>query len=421
MERTQPSWLMSLQWRWIYLLASRLIAGLILGLIFLSVFTGPRWLILCPIAGLAVGFIDAIRFEKNRKPFLFPSASSHWKPILLILEVGLSVALTVSIVSGLVTSLYIPQFLSDLFAFHFADLTVQFQTFFSDLVSHLRFWLNDGLVAGAIFGFIFGLRAQWQNADNDIQVVSALAWSGRQALLGAIIGLLVWPVFEIIHDLSLWFLDDLTIPLIQLITAPTITQQSYPFLDRLSEGWNLTGAFPILWLYYSLRGLLIGALVFGLTTKSIDESSHGSHTLSLKVGPLFAIVGIIVSWIGHRQELYYLGGQDYSIRIALQWGVLFWSLAFLRYGGLDTIQHGILQLILRVQRLTPFPYRPFLNHATDAIILQRVGPGYRFIHRLLQDHLAAQYRGPSQNQPEPNNSPLPNRKRSRPQVPGRGE
>ncbi|MEA5508769.1 hypothetical protein VB715_03245 [Crocosphaera sp. UHCC 0190] len=36
---------------------------------------------------------------------------------------------------------------------------------------------------------------------------------------------------------------------------------------------------------------------------------------------------------------------------------------------------------------TPWNYARFLDYCTEQLLLQRVGGGYRFIHRLLQEHL----------------------------------
>jgi hypothetical protein len=58
------------------------------------------------------------------------------------------------------------------------------------------------------------------------------------------------------------------------------------------------------------------------------------------------------------------------------------------YGGLDFIQHYTLRLILVIQGHTPRNYAGFLDYTVDRIFLQKVGGGYRFIHRLLLEHFA---------------------------------
>ncbi len=63
-------------------------------------------------------------------------------------------------------------------------------------------------------------------------------------------------------------------------------------------------------------------------------------------------------------------------------GGVFW------FGGLDVMQHYTLRLILLIQGHTPGNYVRFLDYAVDHIFLQKVGGGYRFIHRLLLEHFA---------------------------------
>ncbi|QIR41709.1 NACHT domain-containing NTPase (plasmid) [Tolypothrix sp. PCC 7910] len=65
--------------------------------------------------------------------------------------------------------------------------------------------------------------------------------------------------------------------------------------------------------------------------------------------------------------------------------VLTWGLF---YGGDTCIQHFALRLTLYFNGYIPWNYARFLNYCTERLFLQRVGGRYRFIHKLLQDHLA---------------------------------
>ncbi|MDJ0713882.1 MAG: NACHT domain-containing protein [Prochloraceae cyanobacterium] len=56
--------------------------------------------------------------------------------------------------------------------------------------------------------------------------------------------------------------------------------------------------------------------------------------------------------------------------------------------GFIIIQHFSLRTILWLNNYAPCHYKKFLNYCTDRLLLQRVGGGYRFIHRLLQEHFA---------------------------------
>lgn len=63
-------------------------------------------------------------------------------------------------------------------------------------------------------------------------------------------------------------------------------------------------------------------------------------------------------------------------------------LVFLLTGGLAVLRHSIIRLLLWLSHTFPGPASQFLNDATARVLLQRIGGGYSFIHRLLLDHLA---------------------------------
>jgi eukaryotic-like serine/threonine-protein kinase len=61
------------------------------------------------------------------------------------------------------------------------------------------------------------------------------------------------------------------------------------------------------------------------------------------------------------------------------------------YGGRACLQHLVLRLSLRYYDYIPRRYADFLDYAAERLFLRRVGGGYIFIHRLLQEHFAARY------------------------------
>jgi hypothetical protein len=61
---------------------------------------------------------------------------------------------------------------------------------------------------------------------------------------------------------------------------------------------------------------------------------------------------------------------------------------FLFSGGVEVLRHTSLRLALALQRRLPLNLAGFLDHATRLIILRRVGGGWVFLHRLLQEHMA---------------------------------
>ncbi|HEU4556717.1 MAG TPA: hypothetical protein VFS20_02670, partial [Longimicrobium sp.] len=62
--------------------------------------------------------------------------------------------------------------------------------------------------------------------------------------------------------------------------------------------------------------------------------------------------------------------------------------AFLWYGGADLARHAVLILILRAQQVLPRTPARWLDECVDLVLLQKVGTGYMFIHRLLLEYFA---------------------------------
>jgi DNA polymerase III delta prime subunit len=70
-------------------------------------------------------------------------------------------------------------------------------------------------------------------------------------------------------------------------------------------------------------------------------------------------------------------------------GAGFGLVAFIRFGGVNGVQHYFLRWLLVRSGHLPAKPEAFFNHAAKLALLQKVGFGYRFIHALLLDHLAA--------------------------------
>jgi len=60
----------------------------------------------------------------------------------------------------------------------------------------------------------------------------------------------------------------------------------------------------------------------------------------------------------------------------------------LHYGGQACMSHLALRIALWREGVMPLNYVGFLDYATERIFLRRVGGGYIFIHRLVQEHFA---------------------------------
>ena len=60
-------------------------------------------------------------------------------------------------------------------------------------------------------------------------------------------------------------------------------------------------------------------------------------------------------------------------------------------GGIICIKHFILRVLLFFNGKIPWNYAKLLNYATNSILLQKIGGGYVFAHRLLLEHFAQIY------------------------------
>ena len=81
---------------------------------------------------------------------------------------------------------------------------------------------------------------------------------------------------------------------------------------------------------------------------------------------------------------------------ALNIGVLSALIAASLFGGSVFVKHFLLRGLLRLQHNLPWRYTRFLDHAAQLVFLRKVGGGYIFMHRLLQQYFA----GLGQDPPE---------------------
>jgi hypothetical protein len=145
-------------------------------------------------------------------------------------------------------------------------------------------------------------------------------------------------------------------------------------------------------------GMFIGLLLLGFiglnreileTKTSPNQGIHLSARNAIRAG---LIVGLITGLLmGLISGLLSEGGVVDGLIVTLYVGLLFGLPSTLLYGGGYVIAHYSLRLILIIQGHIPRNYAHFLDYAVDRIFLQKVGGGYRFIHRLLLEHFAEMY------------------------------
>ena len=345
-EGLQPSWLSTHQLQWLYIIASRLIIGMMIAAIFrtdfydvndrsISIIANLIAWIMCGLSiGIPIGAIDILRFELLRKKMDRGRFPVFWESAVNTIVVGVIVAVTFDLMNNLGIDL------------------IRASLFQGSFVSYI---ISTSGAVGLIVALLLGFRGSRQNLQNDIQTNEAMRWSWQKAFQGGPIGAIVGIIFF-------------------GLVEPTDGR----LIDVLL-GLLFVGLLP---------GAMIGAFFKGLSKEIIETKSSPNQGILLSIRNAFfagLIIGLVIGLIG---VLLSFGDLSDALNTMLS-GVLIGGLiGALYYGGFDVIQHYALRLLLVLQGHTPADYARFLDYAVDRIFLQKVGGGYRFIHRLLLEHFA---------------------------------
>ncbi|HEY9652640.1 MAG TPA: ATP-dependent Clp protease adaptor ClpS [Coleofasciculaceae cyanobacterium] len=151
-----------------------------------------------------------------------------------------------------------------------------------------------------------------------------------------------------------------------------------------ASGWVSGGPF-----WGSVLGLS-GVLFTGLMGSALETTTIPNQGIwqSLKNASIFSLVGGLLCLMGGA-------GLQGSIElpellsISILTGGISGLILGLSKGGKACLQHFILRIVLSCYRYSPWNYARFLNYAAERNFLQKVGGGYIFMHRLLQEHFAA--------------------------------
>jgi len=168
------------------------------------------------------------------------------------------------------------------------------------------------------------------------------------------------------------------------------------------------GAASLGWLYggadRALQGLVVGAVLgiaCGLLFAGISSRIAGQrnrpnlgYRTSLRNGLRLGALGVpfvlLVGWLS-----VWLLPPDSPVLLPRDWAsaarlaIIGFVAGFLFFGGSAALWHYALRLGLWLEGRLPLRLAAFLDHGVRLILLQRVGGGWVFIHRLLQEHLAA--------------------------------
>jgi NACHT domain len=251
--------------------------------------------------------------------------------------------------------------------------------------------LGAGLLAGLLFGLDFALPA--------VQDIGLFGGLKKVLGIGLFFGLVTIHLFkysldiktvEIIHWSWSTFRSKWSSPPIKLgLCIGVLIGLNVGVGTGLLAGL-LVGLGPVLFV-----GLLAGLSHGEIQTKTVpNEGIRQSVWSALRAGlGAGLLVGILAELFKRLGVGHGAGGgpvQLYGLFIGLLVGLG----VGLRFGGFASLQHFVLRPLLRCNGSAPLNYVKFLDYAAERIFLRKVGGGYSFIHRLLQDYFASPHTEP---------------------------
>ncbi len=237
-------------------------------------------------------------------------------------------------------------------------------------------------VSGLIGGFLVGLSP---NFIGNVKTFENLKWSVDLSFQKGMFfsSILIANIFFII-------LGAFITVLAPLVLIPLFSSNNISFIDQTEHIRIYTMLFSILFTTFFFG--LIGFIICGLTSSEIEfkttpnQGIYKSLLNATIIGISLAILSGIIN--GLFYGFVYQLSFNKSLLLGTIIGFFHGLMGGLLGGGISCLQHFTLRLILWLDGYIPWNYANFLNYATNRLFLQKVGGGYRFVHRLLQDHFA---------------------------------
>jgi serine/threonine protein kinase len=259
-------------------------------------------------------------------------------------------------------------------------------------LSHqIQYVLSNGFSHGldnALFGILLSLLLK--NNDETIHPTEIVSWSYRR----------FWQM-----------LKDYKILALSLLIG-TIFTVNKGFGSMIHLGWyyvlhqELRYA-PLIAINYCL----VVAILSTITNQNLDDHVRSRPNEGIRRSLLYALFGGAIGAFGSilafiLLDLYLMSvvgsfhggniiaglrnglmhGWYLSLYSDLKIGLIGSLLAFLLFGGLAWLQHGLLRLILWRTGELPLSPSHFLDYASRCVLLYKVGGGYIFVHRLLLEY-----------------------------------
>lgn len=382
-EHMQPDWLVEQpETRQLY---PRIVVGLIFGLLGFVVL-GPLW-------GGTTSFVIA-----------FLSATVKSFNLLLIFGLALLFTLAGGSILGLINGLlYKERQVS----------TTQRQRRRKGVRPWIARSLLNGLLVGLLFGVPSGFITGYAAGDplTGVLIVSLLMGITNVFLFGLLDGLLaiqtitIQPAEMVAWSwMNMWrnlvkflFFGLLSALLLGLLLGLVLALLSGNFVlplfwhslsENLQFGLKMALASAP---FFALLGALLGGLIGGLSSDVLDKRHSAVPNQGIRRSArhslLVGMVSLLVVAVITVPLVILFGGAPLWLMFFI--GILVSVVSALRAGGTACIQHYVLRWLLWKDTKMPWHYVRFLEEATERILLQRVGGGYRFIHPLFQDYFAS--------------------------------
>jgi eukaryotic-like serine/threonine-protein kinase len=351
LERMQPDWLPPRQ-HWVPIQGVRLGAGLSA----------------CLLVGLLVGGL-----------FLALSRELNFELVTTRLGIEGFAGLLYGGLSGLLAGLFV----GGLSGYSNEITTIEtirwsWSGFFSELLVPTSRRLRAGLRIGALAGLVIGLFLLYVYSLPNVGISSLAIRLGFALIFGLGVGVGVF----LISGLGIGLGSGLAFGLGFALIFGLPSRLSDTLLNMLAIGL-LIGL-----LYKLTTGIIAGFSGGEITTKTTpNEGIYRSAYMALLSGLSSGLVsGLLIGLpLGPSSGLSY--ALYHSLPLTLTIGLA----TGIRHGGRTCLQHLALRLLLTRNGSAPWRYTDFLDYASERIFLRKVGGGYIFIHRLLQDYFVTRY------------------------------
>ena len=257
-------------------------------------------------------------------------------------------------------------------------------------------WALSWLSPALCFGFAGAFLKLRPTETIRITMTGVASRWGRAIRAGLVLGVTVWLG---LCPVALWFVGDghhlMEEPIIrELLTlspfAAGLFKSSVIRLLAMNLGIGLI-VVPLAALAGLIAGLVV--LVCGKAVEARTKPNQGtrrsvrSAVISLlTLGLSGSLIGILTSGTLFKPgSTFDAAGLVLGLDYGLSCGMIVGMVA----GGLFSLRHFVLRLVLWITGLAPLNYVRFLDHAKERLFLRKTGGGYIFIHRVVLEYFAS--------------------------------